>query len=152
MAKPNCLEFGWHFFWNVPTEFGSWGTSTTVLSLSSHLSFIGILGHRAAPSRHGPEDVGPARHVVPPVPCHCGPRALPSAQTRACWPKSVPCRPARHDQITRPCQPKAHERGKGRAGGRAPREAAAAAGALAWRWGRAVTPRAGGRRLRALEP
>ena len=68
---------------------------------------MSILGHRAGPARHGPEDVGPARHVVPPVPCHFRPRALPSAQARACGPKSVSGRPARHGQITRPCQPEA---------------------------------------------
>jgi len=65
------------------------------------------IGPARARARHGPEDVGPARHAVPPVPCRCGPRALPSAQARACGPKSVPCRPARHGQITRPCQPEA---------------------------------------------
>ena len=60
-----------------------------------------------ARARHGLEDVGPAWHAVPPVPCRCGPRALPSAQARARGPKSVPGWPARHSQISRPCQPEA---------------------------------------------
>ena len=65
------------------------------------------LGTARARARHGPEDVGPARHAVPPVPCRCGPRAWPAAQNTACGPKSVPCRPARHGQIIRSCQPEA---------------------------------------------